>query len=116
MSTFYQRFLIYQQRPDATKFKERDRKVIGMNLAKVFDSREQTIPFTIEDSLEDGILYRVRNYPNTFDYTIDCFIRNRHEFLTNKPAKKKKAPPATTQEKKARKRIPKPAFRLRNIN
>lgn len=108
MATFYERLQLYiKYHPTPTLGKKRIKR-LSNSLAVIWDKRKQTEQFTYVDSIEDGQVYTVRNYPEKYTPTIDVLIHRFHQELiinlAKEPTPKKISSPPPL--KKERKRMP----------
>lgn len=85
MPTFYERYLLYQQRPDAIQFSKKRLKKIHGAIANVWNKRLTNPPLEYVKSTEPGADWEVRNYPATFNPTIDAIIRKFHKAYASPP-------------------------------
>lgn len=116
MPTFFQRYQIYRSLPGAVVFSTKQIRHISFILKSIYDKRISNPPIEFCESIEEGTVYRVRNYPENFVKTIDGLIDKFHiTILKNINQVQESAskvvtekPPAseTTKKTEKRKRIP----------
>ncbi len=128
MPTIYQRFLVYRNRPGSVSFsKTKYRRVCNL-IAQTWD-RNHRVPWSDTDyveSIENGVSFSVRNYPDHFTAVIDRLIYNCHLGIlkhpsetTATPAPVQSTPPPVSPPESApvkkRKRFVPPAFSGKKI-
>ena len=82
MPTVYQRVLEYYKRPDAIKFSRNKISTISGFLAGLYDRKDNPLVGYVQSD-EDGMTFRVRDYPDFFIQTIDKWICRNHDQLVN---------------------------------
>lgn len=121
-ATFYQRYERYLHHPDAVRISRKKRKRVHEGLRRLFDKRQEPgfVP-TYIDQPENGTVYRVRLYPDSYIPTIDRFIWLMRCELVDAAERAAAAdiaqPEVLKQPTRERKRIPakpKPIFSLKN--
>lgn len=135
MATVYSRITaFYEANPDF-RFSKGKTKSIYRIVKSVYDKNPDNPPVTYLDVEANGEPIQVRNYPESFTYIIDAFIKRLHEDHIRNVAedearkgtgttkqkkglkKPAKTPQAPVNQKKERKRIPaqKPLYSTKNF-
>lgn len=117
MPTFYQRLQEYMQSPGAIQMSPVKINKLGNIVKHTYDKNKNKQPIYYVDSIENGVTYSVRHYPECFTHTIDGLIRTiaagKKELIPTKLFIETTPPPKKIRTRKLIKSNPKPVFSTR---